>query len=196
MPKVTEAYRTARRAEILGAALRCFARKGYRGTSMADIIAEAGLSAGAIYGHFSSKQELFAAVAGEVLAARQHELEARRAVGAPLTPAEIMTTLIDGMRHEAIGGVVVQLWAEAAIDPEIRALANGVFTRLRASIADRLAEWAATRPELVGPDARSWAERTAPVIIGLAPGFLVQQTIVDGFDAEAYLTALQETLPH
>ena len=76
MPKVTEAHRTARRDEIIGAALRCFAAKGYQRTSMADVIEESGLSAGAIYGYFAGKQELFAAVAGRVLEARQGELEA------------------------------------------------------------------------------------------------------------------------
>ncbi|MDQ2744986.1 MAG: TetR/AcrR family transcriptional regulator [Chloroflexota bacterium] len=34
--------------EIAGAALRCFGRWGFQGTSVADIIAESGLSAGAI----------------------------------------------------------------------------------------------------------------------------------------------------
>ena len=120
MPKVTEAHRTARRDEIIGAALRCFAAKGYQRTSMADVIEESGLSAGAIYGYFAGKQELFAAVAGRVLEARQRELEAQRAHGEPLAPGQVMATLIDGMRREPFGHVIVQLWAEAAIDPEMR----------------------------------------------------------------------------
>ena len=73
MPKVTAAYREARRDEIIDAALRAFAAKGFQGTSMADVIAEAGLSAGAIYGHFAGKKELFAAVAGRVLDSRSNE---------------------------------------------------------------------------------------------------------------------------
>ena len=54
MPKVTDEYRIAKREEIADAALRAFRRKGFQGASMADIIAESGLSAGAIYGHFAS----------------------------------------------------------------------------------------------------------------------------------------------
>ena len=50
MPKVSEQHREARRDQIVDAALRCFSRKGFQRTSMADIIAESGLSAGAIYG--------------------------------------------------------------------------------------------------------------------------------------------------
>lgn len=50
------------RATVLAAAARVFARKGYEGASVADITAEAGLSRGAIYGHFENKADLFAAM--------------------------------------------------------------------------------------------------------------------------------------
>ena len=49
MPKVSQEHRDARRAQILRAAAACFERKGYQRTTMADIIRESGLSAGAIY---------------------------------------------------------------------------------------------------------------------------------------------------
>jgi AcrR family transcriptional regulator len=196
VPKVSDAHRAARRAEILGAAMRCFARKGYRGTSMTEIIDESGLSAGAIYGHFAGKQELFAAVAEQVLAAREGELNTRHADGTPLTPGELMRTLLDGFRREQFSHVVVQLWAEAAIDPEIRTLANGVFARLRATVAAHLAEWAMAEPGRVEGDPEAWARRVAPVVLAVAPGFMVQRVIVDDFDDEAYLAALAETLPH
>ncbi|BDZ63759.1 TetR/AcrR family transcriptional regulator [Agromyces mangrovi Wang et al. 2018] len=88
MPKVTEAYREARRDEIAAAALRCFARKGYGGTSMADIIAESGLSAGAIYGHYAGKRELFVAVTERVLSARRDDLARAEAGGHVLSPAK------------------------------------------------------------------------------------------------------------
>ncbi|WP_350349241.1 TetR/AcrR family transcriptional regulator [Agromyces sp. G08B096] len=195
MPKVTEAHRVARRAEIVGAAIRCFARKGYRGTSMADIIQESGLSAGAIYGHFAGKQELFAEVAATVLAARREELAAGRGGGAPLGPAQVMAILIDGIRREPFSVLFVQLWAEAAIDPEIRRLANGVFMQLRATVAAALAEWARAEPGRVDGDPAAWADRVAPVVLGVAPGFMVQRAIVDGFDEDAYLTAIADVLP-
>jgi AcrR family transcriptional regulator len=51
--------KTATRAQILQAALVCFAGKGYHKTTMDDIAAESSLSKGALYWHFKSKQELF-----------------------------------------------------------------------------------------------------------------------------------------
>jgi AcrR family transcriptional regulator len=53
------------RAELLVAAARVFARKGYDGASVADICKEAGLSTGPVYAHYGSKAELFVAVLEE-----------------------------------------------------------------------------------------------------------------------------------
>ena len=50
------------RGELLAAAAKVFAQKGYDGASIADITAAAGLSSGAIYAHYGGKAELFAAV--------------------------------------------------------------------------------------------------------------------------------------
>jgi AcrR family transcriptional regulator len=196
MPKVTDAYRIARRDEIIAAALRCFALKGYQRTSMADIIEESGLSAGAIYGHFSGKQELFAAVAGRVLDARRGELEARRADLGPLPPGQVVATLVDGIRREPFSAVIVQLWAEAAVDREIRELVQAVFARLRETVHAALAEWASAEPGRVEGDPVLWATRLTPVVLGMGPGFMVQRAIIDDFDEDAYLSALVEALPH
>ena len=195
MPKVTEAYRVARRDEIIDAATRCFAAKGYQRTSMADIIDEAGLSAGAIYGHFAGKKELFAAVAGRVLEARRSELAARSADREPLSPGEVMAVLIEGIRREKFSGVIVQLWAEAAVDAEIRALVSGVLLRVRETVQARVAEWAAAVPGRVDGDPDEWAARVTPVVMGLAPGFMIQRAIAPEFDEAGYIAALPEILP-
>lgn len=47
---------------ILDAATQLFIEKGYEATSLADIIADTHLSKGAIYHHFASKEEIFAAI--------------------------------------------------------------------------------------------------------------------------------------
>lgn len=63
MPKVDAAYLKIRTGEILAAAAACFARSGYRGASMADIAKEAGLSVGALYRYYDTKESLFEALA-------------------------------------------------------------------------------------------------------------------------------------
>lgn len=62
MPKVSEDYREERRRHIIAAAQICFARKGVHKTTMRDIYAEAGLSSGAIYHYFRSKEEIIRAI--------------------------------------------------------------------------------------------------------------------------------------
>ncbi|HET6350955.1 MAG TPA: helix-turn-helix domain-containing protein [Coriobacteriia bacterium] len=51
-----------RRGEILDAAMRVFAEKGYTGGSMRDIAQRVGVSEPAIYKHFGSKEDLFLAL--------------------------------------------------------------------------------------------------------------------------------------
>lgn len=54
----SDRYRRQRR-DLLRAAGRLAARKGYEGTRVADIVAEAGLSKSTFYEHFASKEECF-----------------------------------------------------------------------------------------------------------------------------------------
>ena len=58
----TETAKAARREEILGAARRVFATRGFRGTTMADIAEEADVALGTIYLYFVSKEDVFAAL--------------------------------------------------------------------------------------------------------------------------------------
>ena len=63
MPKLKPDTQRARREHILDAAERCFARAGFHRTTMHDICKEAGVSPGALYVYFSSKEELIAGIA-------------------------------------------------------------------------------------------------------------------------------------
>src|SRR3970282_2195031 len=59
MPKISEERRTERREQILAGARRCFAEHGYEGATVARLEREIGLSRGAIFNYFGSKEELF-----------------------------------------------------------------------------------------------------------------------------------------
>src|SRR5918998_252098 len=64
------------REELLAAALRVFARRGYRQAGVAEIAAAAGYSKGALYWHFSGKEELLATLLEEQVDAPTRELVA------------------------------------------------------------------------------------------------------------------------
>lgn len=59
MPKISDERRTERREQILEGARRCFAEHGYEGATVAKLEREIGLSRGAIFNYFPSKEDLF-----------------------------------------------------------------------------------------------------------------------------------------
>lgn len=65
MPKITQARRDARRQQILDAALRCFSRDGFHGTTTADIVRESGVSQGTLYLYFATKDDIVVALADD-----------------------------------------------------------------------------------------------------------------------------------
>lgn len=74
---------TARRAQILRAAAAVFARQGYQGARMDDIVKESGLSKGALYWYFRSKEELAVEVVHHSLRREELGMEAALAQDAP-----------------------------------------------------------------------------------------------------------------
>jgi AcrR family transcriptional regulator len=63
MPKLKPDTQRARREHILDAAEQCFARSGFHRCTMHDICKEAGVSPGALYVYFASKEDLIAGLA-------------------------------------------------------------------------------------------------------------------------------------
>jgi AcrR family transcriptional regulator len=62
VPKISAVQEQQRRDQILAAAMTCFASQGYHATSMDDVVRHSGLSVGAIYSYFPSKEDLFLAL--------------------------------------------------------------------------------------------------------------------------------------
>jgi TetR/AcrR family transcriptional repressor of nem operon len=61
---VSPARKARTRAEIAEHAARLFRLRGYAGTNIDDIMLAAGLTRGAFYAHFTSKDDLFAEIVG------------------------------------------------------------------------------------------------------------------------------------
>lgn len=78
MPKRSADYMQERRAHFCEAAMACFRRKGVVGTSLTDICEETGLSMGALYKHFSSRDDLLLAVLDMRLSRRNDVLKGDR----------------------------------------------------------------------------------------------------------------------
>lgn len=61
-PIVSEEYKEKKRQEILHSAHACFAKKGFEVSTVDDIVAHSGISKGAIYNYFKSKDEIYLAL--------------------------------------------------------------------------------------------------------------------------------------
>ena len=61
-PSIRAAQADRRRAELVDVALRLFAERGFRGTTIADIAEATGTAHGLVYHYFRSKEELLAAI--------------------------------------------------------------------------------------------------------------------------------------
>src|SRR6218665_1574205 len=156
MPKVTDAHREARRAQIVDAAITCFAEKGFQRTSMADIIEASGLSAGAIYLQFESKQDIAIATAQAIGGRRMSEVPPRLETPPAPQPDEFVDLLMIGLMREIHDSrILVQLWAESLYAPEMGDLVQEVFGRLRPVIARYLAAWARENRALSPADAEA-----------------------------------------
>lgn len=73
-----------RKLQLLGAALRVFARKGFQGTRTREIAAEAGINEALLFRHFPTKEDLYAAI----LRQRADERAVEKIVGALREPAD------------------------------------------------------------------------------------------------------------
>ena len=140
MPKVSQEYRDARREQILAAGRRCFLRDGFHATSMQDLFAEAGLSAGSVYRYFASKDDLIVAIAEDNLRAVEavvHGL-ARHPQSGSLGEAlaEVFSVIERQHAEHGLGGLAVQVWSESLRNPEVARRFTVMLTSLRAELAE------------------------------------------------------------
>jgi AcrR family transcriptional regulator len=116
------------RERALQGAASVFARLGYDGASIAEIAAEAGVSSGALYSHFGSKAELFAAT---LRAHGSPAVERLLAVGGP--GVDIARLLRDrglalAHRRPEETSLLVEAIVAAKRHPDVAALLMATFT--------------------------------------------------------------------
>jgi AcrR family transcriptional regulator len=130
VPRISAAHEHEVRERILAAAMRVFSEKGYHASTIADIVRESGLSVGAIYTHFTGKDELIRLTCDQIAARGLDDLADR------LAPARstadrlaIAIRLYIETIDEFAGGpgqiTLVQAWAEADREPGVREMLSG-----------------------------------------------------------------------
>jgi AcrR family transcriptional regulator len=112
----------ARPAEIVAAAFEVFAEKGFAGAKLDDIAARAGVSKGAIYLYFETKEEIFQAVVAQGVAPNFEAvltlLSNHPGPFAPLVEA-LAERMAQVVATTPVGGVVKMVIGEARNFPEL-----------------------------------------------------------------------------
>ena len=140
MPRVSAAHEQEIRERIVSAAIRVFTERGY-GATIQDVVRDSGLSVGAIYTYFKSKEELFLECC-EVMTSGSLETLGHMLAGKATTGERLETAMrfyIDSIDRAPEGGpglvTLVQAWAVAEGEPRIREMLAG----------DASASWAPAR---------------------------------------------------
>jgi AcrR family transcriptional regulator len=194
LPKISAIRREARREQILDAALGCFSEDGFHQTGMADIVRRSGLSHGAVYLYFASKDDLI-----EALADDRHRQEA-----VLNSVAQHAENPLEGLR------ALVQAYALWLTDPageaRRRVGVNGWAEALRSErVRDRVVEGIdAPRSVIVALVARAQAQglmsaevdadALARCLIALFQGLVLQASWGEVLDVDATLAVIERML--
>ncbi len=164
---ISATRKAAIRAEIVEHAARLFRLRGHAGTNIDDIMLAAGLTRGAFYAHFTSKEALFAEIVrmGHGLLPRLRAAEKPEAVLDAYLDREALATSAQGCALASLAGDVARAPLAArlayanvlhgviaelargkrrALDADATAiaiLAVGAVTLARASGDTRLSDW-------------------------------------------------------
>ena len=177
-----------RKNQILEAAMAVFARRGFHGTRMDDIVDESGLSKGTLYWYFKSKDDLIAAILDRMF--DRSLMDSRRllqaAKPAPERLWEMNRMVVRDLRHwKPLLPIVYEFYALAARKEAVRISLRRFFKEYRALLAEMIEQGIQT-----GAFKSVDADQTATNIIAFYEGLMLLLTLdPDEVDWEAQCEA-------
>ena len=191
MPKVTEEHLEARRTQILNAAVACFSRNGFHQTTMQDICREAGLSPGAVYRYFASKEAMIGecCMRGQEGTAMAFEGATSQA-GTQEVIAELADIFLGELANPEAPPALrlhVQLWGESLRSPEIL---EGL-TSNRAGVRQHLQAVVERGQGLGDVDPEADPEYLARVLLSAYDGLVLQKSLDPDLDIWRYVDAFK-----
>ncbi|QGU02478.1 putative HTH-type transcriptional regulator YfiR [Corynebacterium kalinowskii] len=179
MPRVSSEHREHMRKRIIDAAIVCIGQKGFAGTSMNDIVTEAGVSAGAVYLYFKGKSDIGLAVGRSFLTGQGLLVEELTADSLP-TPAQLFTQLSEH-RSEAhyLPVLATQVWAEIGRNSGMREGACDIIEQLTSRFERYFVAWF-QKQGATAAQAHNRATLVVPGFIGLLQGGVLSSAMVPG----------------
>ncbi len=143
MPRVVAGYKDQARAAIVKAAMKAFAEKGYHEATMDDVASVMGVSKGAIYPYFKSKQELFSEVYREGLVSFRNILQSSFTGGDVLASSRGYYSRIR-KEQSLTPALKFELFSEASRNEKLRKIVSegyqGAIEILRSFLEERKRE--------------------------------------------------------
>jgi AcrR family transcriptional regulator len=159
---------------LFDAAGRVFAERGYHASSVDEIVQAAGVTKGALYGHFASKQDLFIALLEDriggpavALAGLSETVIPGEGIAEPV--GQGLSSLVDEQRDAVL--LTFEFWALAVRDPVIRERYNAWLELL----TDAVAHAVTARHEATGVPLTMDARDVAAGILALGHGLAMRQ---------------------
>lgn len=179
----------ARRGEILDAAVRVFARKGFAASRIEDVAAEAGVAKGSVYLSFESREALLRAAFDEFACRSDAGLQrVLCSEGSALHRLEelIGETIALVTSERELSRILLDLWTVGREHGDGKPMDMAVvYARYRAAIATLLAEAGADGELRTG-----LGEPHATVVVGAIEGCLLQWLV----DPALPVTDLADTI--
>ncbi|WP_328715289.1 TetR/AcrR family transcriptional regulator [Nocardia salmonicida] len=195
MPRVTEEHLERRRQQILDAAQLCFARKGFHETSMQDVFSQSGLSAGAVYRYFTSKDDIIGALVARAMGPLRDLLAETIRSETPPAPAEVVwkltTEIIKRSGPDGPLRLTPQVWALALVQPAAAIPVRSALLSMR----ELWREYAVWMCEQGWLPADTDVDGFAKMVIGLLPGFLLQHLLLGDVDPDDFARGVEAHLP-
>jgi AcrR family transcriptional regulator len=164
------ARRAQTRARLLQAAAEVYALRGFSGATLDQVAAQAGLTKGAVYDHFGSKENLLLALMEEYLAVQittQLALFDRQRTSSEQPLAGSEEWMVGLKQHPDRFLLFVELWTRAQRDEQLRRHLAGALRTLHGTFAGFVTT--STADAGVQPPAEA-AEQFANVTLGLGIG--------------------------
>ena len=179
IPRSETARSGGTRERILAAAERLFAESGYAGVSMPEIAGASGITAGAIYRHFESKEDLFFAVVERAV----HAVPAAVGSGDPAADLPRIVANYTAARLRPLRLIAVEIHAASTKHPKVKRFLR---RSLEANVADLRAEIAAAQGK-GRLDPALDPEYLASAVLVFVMGLMHMETLLPHFvDDEAW----------
>lgn len=160
----------ARPAEIVAAALEVFAEKGFAAARLDDIAARAGVSKGALYLYFETKQDLFTAVVREAILPNLDAVEVvARMTDVPfaMLARTLLTRVAELLSTSSLGAVAKMVIAESRNFPDLARVWHDEVVLRALSIVGLVVERAQAKGELKAGEPRYVAfSLVGPMLMG------------------------------